>query len=863
MKLFRRRADDDFAREIEAHVALETDRLIAEGMSAEEARHAARRRFGNATHVRERFYESRRLGWLADLRTDVRHAWRALRRAPGFAAVAVATLSLGIGANTAIFSVVNAVLLRPLPFVDAERLVRPVQPLPGGQRADGRPPTRSLEPGDYERLRDGARTLSHVVGVLPSTPTVTGLGEAIRLDGIHIAADAFDMLAAAPLLGRTLRPRDEGRGADNVIVLSHAAWLRHFGGEPTAVGRTIAVDGRPTTIVGVMPREFTFPEPRVEFWMPYLPTAPDAFAQPIPVVIAKLNEGVSIEAAEAEVGAILRGSGSEPRRFTLRSLHDDLVAPVKPALLVLAAAVGLLLLIACVNVAHLVLARTALRQPEIAVRLAIGASRGRLVRQMLTENVVLAGIGGVAGIALAFGGLDLLRVLAANLARVDVGPGVNLPRLEEISVDLATLTFTVAISVITAVLFGFAPAIQALKSPLTSTLRRDASRHRFRELLVAGETAMAMVLLVGGGLLIHSFVKLLARDAGYEPSQVLTFQAAPERATPPRARAFSSDLLARLESLPGVRAAGYDNTLPLIRMRFARDVSSRPIAEEERLPGPRPQMHTISRGLLPALGIRIVEGRTFSGGDAGRREALVNQAFVRSGILGPDALGRRLYSSTQGPWDVVGVVNDVLQSGLDDEAPPQIYVLDFVPPPPGSGGTYFAVRTAGEAQALLPTVRALAREVDSNATISNVATMDDLMWHSLARQRLYAVMMGIFAAVSAALAAIGIFGVVAFAVAQRTREIGIRMALGAQPRLVLQLVMRETAMMTAIGMTIGVAAAAMLSRYLQGLLFGVTTLDPGTFAASIALFAIVATVAAYAPATRATTLDPVAALRTE
>jgi predicted permease len=721
-----------------------------------------------------------------------------------------------------------------------------------------------MEPGDFERLRDNADSFSHVIGVLPSTPTLTGAGEATRLDGVQISADAFDMLAARPFLGRTLHPRDDQRGDDNVIVLAHATWIRYFGGERTAIGRTVDVNGRPTTIVGVMPREFAFPQPRVQFWMPYGPPPSDAFARPIPDVIARLRDGVSIEAAESEANALLNGARSGPRRqVELRSIHADLVAPVKPALVILAAAVGLLLLIACVNVAHLVLARTTLRQPEIAVRLAIGAGRGRLVRQMLTENVVLAAIGGVFGIALAFAALDLLKALATNLARLDVGPGVTLPRLEEISIDWATLTFTATVSVFTAVLFGLAPALHALQTSPTSHLRRDAPRHRFRELLVAAETAMAMILLVGGGLLIHSFAKLATRDTGYDPSQVLTFQAAPQLATPPRARTFSDDLLARLEALPGVRAAGYDNTLPLIRMRFARDVSSRPIAEEERLPGPRPQMHTVSRGLLPALGIRIVEGRTFGAGDAGRGEALVNQAFVRSGILGQNAVGRRLYSSNDGEWNVVGVVSDVMQSGLDAEAPAQIYVLDFVPPPPGSGGTYFAVRTEGAAEDLVPTVRALARGIDPNATITNVATMRELLWHSLARQRLYAVMMGIFAAVSVALAAIGIFGVVAFAAAQRTHEIGIRLALGARPPMVVRLVMRETVRMTAVGIAAGVLGAVISSRYLQGLLFGLTPLDPVTFAAVIALFVSIAALAAYAPASRAATLDPVAALRAD
>jgi putative ABC transport system permease protein len=864
MWTFRRRREDDFAREIETHLAIETDRLVADGMSPDAARRAAQRRFGNATHARERFYESRRLLWFDDLFTDARHAWHALRRSPGFAAIAIVTLALGIGANTAMFSIVNAVLLRPLPFADASRLVRIVERVPAADRREGRPPTKPLPPGDYEILRASTRTLSHVAGFAPVTATVTGLGDALRLDGLEIGVTAFEMLGAQPLLGRPLLPRDQTGDAAAVIVLSFDTWREQFAGQRDVIGRTIAIDGRPTQIVGVMQSEFSFPDPTARFWVPHVPPVPGAWARTSPAIIARLGDGISMDAVEEELNAILRrGPDADSRRIELTGVQEDLVAPVKPALLVLSGAVGLLLIIACVNVAHLLLARTALRQPEIAVRLAIGAGRSRIIRQLLTESVVLASIGALAGVALAFAAVDLLQMLAGGFVRRDLGPGISLPRLDEITVDLPTLAFTAGVAVATGILFGLSPALQGLSTSLTQRLRRDSGRTRLRELLVAAETAMAMVVLIGGGLLVHSFVKLVTLDPGYDPARVLTFQAAPERATPPRAQAFSNDLLARLESLPGVLAAGYGNTLPLIKQGFARDVSARPLSEGQRPPGPVPQMHTISRGLLDALGLRIVEGRALGRGEEGRREALVNRALVRSGLLGEDPIGRRLYSTGDGQWDVVGVVEDVSQFGLEAAPAPQIYVVDFVPPPPGGGGTYFAVRTDGDARAVTSAIRSVARQIDPNATITNVAMMTDLMWHSLSRQRLYAVMMGIFAAVSATLAAIGIFGVVACAVTQRTREIGIRMALGARPRMVLRLVVRQTALMTLAGMAIGVAAAAMLSRYLQGMLFGLTTLDGATFAAVVVLFACIAVAAAYAPASRATTLDPVIALRTE
>ena len=852
-------SDAEATREIDAHLTLLEDEYLRRGLSADEARLAARRALGSVAHAKDLHRDARAFTWIDDARLDIAHGWRSLRRTPGFTAVAVLTLALGIGANTAIFSVISGVLLRPLPYRDADRLVQLFAPdtergLPRGARA--------IPPGQFEVVRAPSRSFSHVAGHILTSATLTGQGDAVRLAGVQITASIFPLLGISPMLGRPFASSEESANADAVVVLSHSAWQRYFNGDPAIVGRVVAFDGRGRTIVGVMPARFAFPDAFVQYWVPYVPPDPKSRSFLSLQTIARLSDGVALRTAEDEVTTSVRASGARiDGRFEAVGMHDDLVAPVKPALLILAAAVGLVLLIACVNVANLLLARSAAREHEIAVRRAVGASPGRLFRQMLTESTLLSMIGALAGTALALGAIDLLRNLAAILPRRDLGAGVSVPRLDEIGMDVPVLAFTIGVALLTGIVCGLLPALRHARAREADRLRARVATPRVRGVLVVAEIAMAMVLLVGGGLLIRSFIKLATQDLGYDSIRVVTFQATPRRGPGQAAKAFADQLVERIEALPGISAAGYANNLPLVQQGFARDISSQPYDRRPPRP-PFPSLHAVSPRMIQALGLRIIEGRTFSSGEAGRREALITRAFARSGFFDGPALGRQIYTGDMS-WEVVGILEDINQFRLDRPAGPELYIVDFVPAPPGLGGTYFAVRTDVDPGAIAASVRSLVRQMDPLATVDNIATMDQIVSNAMSRPRLYAVLLGIFAGVAMLLAAIGIYGVLSHLVAQRAREIGIRMALGAQRFRVVSLVLRQSAVLFIVGIVVGLMGAAALSRYLEGLLFGLTPLDVTTFVGVVVMFAAVAMLASYVPARRATRVDPLVALRSE
>ena len=886
-------SDEDFNAEIEAHIALETDRLIAQGLSPSDARDAAIRTFGNVAVARERFYESRRLLWFDHLTQDARYALRSFARTPGFTLVAVLTLALGIGANTAIFSVINAVLLRPLPYPDADRLVRILDNSPQPQPiANVAPPGPRISVAELVAIRSEARTLSDAGMYLLTGGTLTARGESRRLNGIRMSGGMFAALAVPPLHGRTFDARDETPGADGVMILSHALWRRDFAGDPRVIGQSLTLDTRDYTVVGVMPAGFLFPDAFAEFWVPHvLPTGRAALVQRTSPT-ARLEDGVSAEAAAREVSAILQRSRQEGRADASSSpqvqvvrMQDQLVAPVKPALLVLAGAVGFVLLIACVNVANLLLARTIARQREIAVRRAIGATSGRLARQMLTESVLLALAGGIAATLLAVGGIWLLRLLGSSLPRRDLGAGVGLPRLDEVAVDAPMFLFALAGSVITGLLFGIVPAVRQARAHPSDALRQATASarsgfnlwrsHRVQGLLVVAEIAMALMLFVGGGLLIRSFHNLSNVDPGYQSANVLTFRvAAPGgRAAAARLGTLAEDLVARLQSVPGVRAAGYSEHVPMVQSRTGMPLRTSPDMPIVPPPGAPPRQgadtHFVSRDFLSVLGMRLAAGRLFGAQDgAGQPQViLINQALARTGLLGDDPIGRQIYAIGKAPWQVVGIVEDVRQYGLDQMPVPQVF-FDMRQLPAIPGGVfaaveYFVVRTDGDPMAIVPHVRDLVKQLDPAAAVESVATLDELVANSVARPRLYAVLLGLFAAVAVALAVVGIYGVMAYVVVQRTREIGIRMALGARRAEVMGLVLSQSVLLTGIGIVVGLAGAAALSRYLERLLFGLTPLDPMTFFMAAALFAAVATSAALVPARRATKVDPLLALRCE
>jgi len=859
-------AEEDLAREVAAHLALLEDEYRRRGMTRDEATFAAKRALGSTAHTKDLHRDSRSFAWVDDLRRDARHAARMLAHNSSFTAVAVLTLALGIGANTAIFSVVNAVLVRPLPYADADRLVLVFAPTRGAPGVSNRR-VPALFPTTFDALRTHTRSLSHVVGYVQTSSTLTGQGDPVRLAGIQVSAAAFPMLGALPLLGRTFEPREEASGVNAVVILSYATWQRYFNEDAAVVGKAIALDGQGHTVVGVMPDGFTLPNTPAQYWVPYTLPGPNAGAVISPFVMARLRDGVSRQAAEDDVNAVASGSAerSSGRLYELVGVQDEIVASVRPALLILAAAVGLVLLIACVNVANLLLARLAVREHEMAVRRAVGAGPGRLIRQLLTENVLLALIGGAAGTALAFGGIQVLRVLATTLDRRDLGgAGVSLPRLDEIAIDATALTFTVGVALLTGIAFGLLPALRYLRSRSheMDVLRERAGSNRIRGALVVAEIAMAVMLLVGGALLMHSFLRLSNVETGYDPTNVITFQASPRRSSGPEARVFAEQLVERLQSLPGVSAAGYANNLPLVQLSFGRDVGARPYGPGEAPPPPYPGLHGISPGFVNAMGMTVVEGRSFTEGEPARREALISRAFARSGFFDGPPVGRQIYSG-RNAWEVVGIVEDFRQFGLEQQPQSELYIIDFLPPPPGLSGTYFAVRTEADPTAVAQSARAIVRQLDPQATVDNIATMEQIVSNAISRPRLYAVLLGIFAGVAVALAGIGIYGVLAYVVAQRAREIGIRMALGARRAQVVGLVLRQSAVLTAIGVIAGVSGAAALSRYLEDILFGVRPLDPPAFVVAAVAFTLVALLAAYGPARRATQVDPLVALRSE
>jgi predicted permease len=836
--------------------------------------------------------------WRDDLRSDIRYALRGLRRSSGFTIVVVATLALGIGANTAIFSVVRAVLLRPLPYKDADRLVRVWENVPGSEIGNGKGPDRRYGATDVRDVLDvmpRAHAVTHlaVYGLVQAMATLDG--DVTRLEGYSVSAALFPALGVPPLIGRTIDGRDALAGHDHVVVLGYDTWQR-FGGKPSILGRDIEFSGDPDsafggtitlgvpyTVIGVMPPGFRFPDS--QFWIPVV-LAPPSGTRPVRrLTIARLASGVSPENAAAEIWRIhaaLRGAPANPSarpRFELIRLQDQLTAPVRPALIVLTIAVGIVLLIACANVANLLLARTVSRQREMAVRAAIGASRGRLVRQMLTESAVLAGFGGVAGVMLAYWGVRLFQGLGATLGRVDIGDASAFPRLEEIGLDWTALAYALALSIVTGAIFGIAPALRHSRQRGES-LREGAVSppSNLKDALVVAEMALATLLLAGGGLLVNSFVKLATIDPGFDPAHVLTFQVAMSgihRAD--EQRPFAEALVERLRVMPGVQSVAYARQLPMVQLQDSLTLTIRRNGVDET-PNPAAgvDVRFVSRDYLKTMGIPIVAGRGFTEqDDAGSPGVVViNEALARRDFAGANPIGDFVVVGPAGhrvPFEIVGVAGDVRQRGLDRAAGSQCFMdIRQVPtdpayrmPPLFPVGAYYTVRTRAETAAVVDGVRAVARQLDPNATVDRIATMEQIVSDSVTRPRMYAALVAIFSGVAVALAAIGLYGVVAYSVSQRTREIGVRMALGARRAEVVRLVLRQSTVLVAIGLVCGLAGAAALTRYLEGLLFGLTPLDLSTFVVVALAFSAVATLAGYVPARRAAAVDPMVALRCE
>ena len=870
--LFRRqRVDLELDEELRAYVEALAEEKRASGMEPGEALRQALIETGGVEQVKENVRDARAGAFLDTLLQDARYAARTLARSPGSTGAAILALALGIGASTAIFSVVNAVLLRPLPYGHPERIAVILH--------RGSQPVSPANLVEWRRLGRSFRRIGAAEGW---NPNLTGSDRPENLSAVRVTSEIFSMLDVPPLLGRFFLPGEDEPGRDHSVVIGHGLWSRRFGGDPKIVGRSVTLNGEPYTVVGVMPPSFHFPpfwNQSAEIWAPLSLRPRFASRGESLRVFGELASRSTLDGAAAEMASITarleRQLPGTNRDVRVRSLKDTVVGDIRPALLVLFAAVAFVLLIACANVAHLLLARAAARQREVAVRTAIGAGRSRLIRQFLTESLVLAAAGGLGGILVAAWGVHAL--VAAN-------PG-GIPRVATVALDARVLLFTLGISFATGIAFGLAPALALSRRDITETLREGergstegGGRARMRGFLVGSEFALALVLLVGAGLMIRSLLALQAIDPGFDPRGVLTMVVSVKGTSaedPARRAAFFQELLARIKGLPGVQSAGAINHLPL-----AGDIWGWPFEVEGRprsRPGETPTAayRVVLPGYLETMRVPLLAGRGISPEDAASspRVVVINEVFARRHWPGESALGRRiLLAEPEGepvPATVVGIAKNTVRN-LWSSPPAEEMYLAYLQTrsyleSDNSHLQYLTlvVRTSGDPAGLAGAARGIVRALDRNAPVSEVQTMESVVAGATGQTRFYVVLLGAFAAVALLLAAVGIYGVMAYSVSRRTHEIGIRIALGARPAEVLRLVVRQGLVVALAGTAAGAAGAAALTRLMATLLYGVAPTDLLTFAAVAGLLIAVAVFASWLPARRATRIDPLSALRYE
>jgi len=868
------RVEHDLDDELSSYLALLTQEKIAVGMTPEEARRAARLEFGGAEQVKERVREARAGRMLEDFWQDVRYGARLLRRSSGFTVVVVLTLALGIGANTAIFSIVNAVLLRPLPFPEPDQLVMLWQSYP--QR---RLNTWWLSQANFVAYRDQNKVFAELAGYSGTGLNLSGIGEPERLRGANVTAHFFEVLRIQPARGRTFRIEEDSPGKNKVCILSHGLWQRRFGGDPQVLGQKIFLNGAPFEVVGVMPAEFKFPDSATQMWIPL--GLDRARKSPFFIRgIARLKPGTSPSQAQTETTALLRHLGRDDSGFigsnapappgadlhtVVTPLKDAITGRTRQPLLVVLAAVGLVLLIACANVANLLLARATSRTREISLRLVLGASPVRIVRQLLTESLLVSLLGAAAGTVLAAGSMRFLD-------RLPVG---GIPRIEEVSLDATVLFFTAAIALLTGILFGLAPAFRARRLGVQTGLREGVrssaavSARRANNLLVVAQFALSLILLVAAGLLLKSLERLLAVHPGFEPRNLLTLRAqipALKYAEPPETLQFYSQLLERVRGLPGVRAAGLISSLP-----FTGDLELDGTIVEGHEPPPGSVVPVtaicwISPGLFQSMEIPVLRGRDFLGTDRADSPpvAIVDDTLARQFWPDGDALGKRIrfsWDTSENRWmTIVGVVSGIKDNTLALKLEPHLYIPNAQQPPRGMN---LVIRTVSGAPSVAPAVRAQIRELDPDVPAFAIRTMTEQIEITLRPQRLTNFLLGSFALTALVLAAIGIYGVVSLEVNSRFQEFGIRMALGAQRRDVFLLVLFQAARLAAAGVLLGILGALAFTGFLGNLLYDVKPGDPATLAAVATLLSAVALLACYLPARRATRVDPMTALRYE
>jgi len=875
--LWRREAViDDIDREMRAHLELQVEANIRAGMPPAEARERAMRSFGNVNRAVDAAYDVKGGGLFETLTQDIRYGARMLAKHKAFTSISVITLALGIGANTAIFSVVNELLLRPLPFRDADRVVMLWEVTPEGRHQN------TTSRANFRAWCAQSTSYQHIAAFTDQRENLTGIGEPEELSVQFATPEFFKVLGVDPLLGRTFLPEDAEAGKPSLAVLSYGLWQRRFGGQPGVVGQAITLNDVKVTVIGVMPQSFQFHIKQrsgtgrpAELWtiLP-MPTGPGANERGrFLSTVARLKDSVTVDHAAAELRTIHTRLSDEAPEFNknysaeVLPLREQFFGNVRRPLWLMLGAVGFVLLIACANVANLLLSLATSREKEIAVRAALGARRARIVRQLLTESLLLALLGSALGLGFAWLGIKALMLISPK----------DLVSLQSVGLNVTVLFWTLGVSVLTGLIFGLAPALHVSRLNLNDSLKEGgksesgqaSGSRRLRSALVVSEIALAVVLLASAGLLIKSFIRLQQVDRGFDTDNVLTMVI-----RVPDAR-FREDaqfvnlfgqVLERIRHLPTVRSAGMVNFLPLyggLGSATGFKILGRP--EPPPGQGPVTDVRVADSGYFPTMGIPLLRGRNFS--DSEQREPrhviLINEALARAYFAEEDPIGHRLdvnMFDNPTPAEIIGVVGNVRYDSLIDESPPAVY---FPHPDLTYSFMTLVIRTDGEPSAIAPAVQREIRSLEPNQPVSDVRTMNQVMSEWVARSRFNTLLLGLFAGLATLLSAVGIFGVMNYSVALRTREIGLRLAIGAQPRQVLLLVLKQGFWLTIIGVAFGLAAAFALTRLLSGLLFGVAAVDVTTFATISLLLVIVSLLACYLPARRAMRIDPLSALRYE
>jgi predicted permease len=866
--LRRSRFDRELEEEMRFHLEMKAEENRAAGTSPEEARYAAQRQLGNQTVLREVSRDMWAVRSIETLFQDLRYGARTLLKNSGFTLIVVLTLGLGIGANTAIFSLVDAVLLRPLPFHDPDRLVMVWEDSTGfGGVRDN-----SVAPANYTDWKAQNRVFEDMVAIDGRSFNLTDEGEPERVEAYAVTANFFPLLGVEPELGRVFTGEEDQPGRNNVALISYGLWQQRFGGDPALIGKEITLDGQKHVVIGVLPSGFQFMSKETSLWVPiaFRPQELADRGSHYLRVVARIKQGITLQEAHADIAAIMqRTNRDHPTPFefgsTVISLREQLAGGVRPALILLLAAVGFVLLIACANIANLLLARGTARYREIAVRAALGAGRQRIVRQLLTESLLLAVAGGTAGLLFAWLSFSFLKQI------VPAGMALN----AGVRIDARIFGFTLLLSFLTGIVFGLLPALQAAKVDLNEALKQSGGRagtggghRRLRSALVVIEVALALVLLVGAGLLINAFLRLRSLDIGVNAENVLTLRTTLSRnkyGELPKRDAFYRQVLERVRALPGVVSAGYTTAAPLT---WKGGTSSFAIEGREQGAGQDAQNRQVSAGYMETMGVKLRRGRFFDERDGAHSQpvAMINETMARQFWPGENALGRRFklgWVDSRSPWVmIVGVVGDMKEMGLDAPAKAEMFFpYQQMPNSLWNMPRDLMVRTTGDPMSVAAAVRQAVWSVDGNQPVSNIRTMDEILSEDVAQRRIGMMLLASFAALALALASLGIYGVLSYSVTQRTQEIGIRMALGAGSKDVLWMVLADGMRLAAAGIAIGLGASFALTHLMEALLFEVSATDPLTFALIAALLTGVALLACWIPARRAARVNPMTSLR--